>query len=166
MSEENAERLGLNRERCLDNYRKIAANPEIAQKLVALYDIEEEHDEQDIDHALYSGGFLSEEDRRWCEQVIESRPENLIAIADNTQHQGLRALLFRYRARNFPNTLTADEMTRWQRHRHARLTDASSNGSITLDTYLVKLEQLAHEYSDNPDKQAILRALYQYAENL
>jgi exodeoxyribonuclease-1 len=166
MSEDNAQRLGLDRERCLDNYRKIAANPEIAQKLVALYDIEEEHGEQDIDHALYSGGFLSEEDRRWCEQVIESRPENLIAIADNTQHQGLRALLFRYRARNFPNTLTADEMTRWQRHRHARLTDASSNGSITLDTYLVKLEQLAHEYSDNPDKQAILRALYQYAENL
>jgi exodeoxyribonuclease-1 len=166
MSEDNAERLGLDRERCLDNYRKIAANPEIAQKLVALYDIEDEHGEQDIDHALYSGGFLSEEDRRWCEQVIESRPENLIAIADNTQHQGLRALLFRYRARNFPNTLTADEMTRWQRHRHARLTDASSNGSITLDTYLVKLEQLAHEYSDNPDKQAILRALYQYAENL
>jgi exodeoxyribonuclease-1 len=166
MSEDNAERLGLDRDRCLDNYRKIAANPEIAQKLVALYDIEEEHGEQDIDHALYSGGFLSEEDRRWCEQVIESRPENLIAIADNTQHQGLRALLFRYRARNFPNTLTADEMTRWQRHRHARLTDASSNGSITLDTYLVKLEQLAHEYSDNPDKQAILRALYQYAENL
>jgi len=166
MSEDNAERLGLDRERCLDNYRKIAANPEIAQKLVALYDIEDEHGEQDIDHALYSGGFLSEEDRRWCEQVIESRPENLIAIADNTQHQGLRALLFRYRARNFPNTLTADEMTRWQRHRHARLTDASSNGSIILDTYLVKLEQLAHEYSDNPDKQAILRALYQYAENL
>lgn len=166
MSEDNAERLGLDRERCLDNYRKIAANPEIAQKLVALYDIEDEHGEQDIDHALYSGGFLSEEDRRWCEQVIESRPENLIAIADNTQHQGLRALLFRYRARNFPNTLTADEMTRWQRHRHARLTDASSNGSITLDTYLVKLEQLAHEYSDNPDKQAILRALYQYAKNL
>jgi exodeoxyribonuclease-1 len=166
MSEDNAVRLGLDRDRCLDNYRKIAANPEIAQKLVALYDIEDEHDEQDIDHALYSGGFLSEEDRRWCEQVIESRPENLIAIADNTQHQGLRALLFRYRARNFPNTLTADEMTRWQRHRHARLTDASSSGSITLDTYLVKLEQLAHEYSDNPDKQAILRALYQYAENL
>lgn len=166
MSEDNAQRLGLDRERCLDNYRKITANPEIAQKLVALYDIEEEHGEHDIDHALYSGGFLSEEDRRWCEQVIESRPENLIAIADNTQHQGLRALLFRYRARNFPNTLTADEMTRWQRHRHARLTDASSNGSITLDTYLVKLEQLAHEYSDNPDKQAILRALYQYAENL
>ncbi len=166
MSEENAQRLGLDRDRCLDNYKKIAASPEIAQKLVALYDIEEEHGEQDIDHALYSGGFLSEEDRRWCEQVIESRPENLIAIADNTQHQGLRALLFRYRARNFPNTLTADEMTRWQRHRHARLTDASSNGSITLDTYLVKLEQLAHEYSDNPDKQAILRALYQYAENL
>ena len=166
MSEDNAQRLGLDRERCLDNYRKIAANPEIAQKLVALYDIEEEHGEQDIDHALYSGGFLSEEDRRWCDQVIESRPENLIAIADNTQHPGLRALLFRYRARNFPNTLTADEMTRWQRHRHARLTDASSNGSITLDTYLVKLEQLAHEYTDNPDKQAILRALYQYAENL
>ncbi|WP_420935817.1 exodeoxyribonuclease I [Alteromonas sp. A081] len=166
MSEENAQRLGLDRDRCLDNFRKLAANPAIAEKLVALYNIEDEHSEQDIDYALYSGGFLSEEDKRWCEQVIASRPENLIAIAQNTQHPGLQTLLFRYRARNFPNTLTADEMTRWQRHRQARLTDASSNGSITLDNYLVKLEQLAHVHSDDPDKQAILRALYHYAENL
>lgn len=166
MSEENAIRLGLDREKCLTNYRKLASHPEIAEKLIALYSAEDEHNDHDIDHALYSGGFLSDADRRWCEQVVAASPENLPALADLTQHQGLRTLLFRYRARNYPNTLTADEMTRWQRHRQSRLTDTSSNGSITLDTYLVKLEQLAHEHSDNPDKQAILRALFQYAENL
>ena len=29
---------------------------------------------------------------------------------------------------------------------------------------MMRLESLAHEHSDNPEKQAILRALYQYAE--
>jgi len=78
----------------------------------------------------------------------------------------LKKLLFRYRARNYPNTLTADEMTKWQYHRQARLTDPDFHGSITLENYMMRLESLAHEHSDNPEKQAILRALYQYAENL
>ena len=58
------------------------------------------------------------------------------------------------------------QMTKWQRHRQARLTDAQSPASITLEPYMLRLEQLAQVHSDNPEKQAILRALYQYAENL
>ncbi|GFD89041.1 exodeoxyribonuclease I [Tenacibaculum sp. KUL152] len=166
MTEENAARLGLDRERCLDNYRKLAAHPELAEKLAHVFTIDERADEHDIDHALYSGGFLNDEDKRWCEQVVSSSPENLATLAEKTQHEGLKKLLFRYRARNYPNTLTADEVTRWQHHRQARLTDPNSHGSITIEQYMMRLEQLAHEHHDNPEKQAILRALFQYAENL
>jgi exodeoxyribonuclease-1 len=166
MTEENAARLGLDRERCLDNYRKLAAYPDLSSKLTQLYALDERDAELDIDHALYSGGFLNDEDKRWCEQVLSTSPEALATLANSTQNEGLKKQLFRYRARNFPNTLTADELTRWQYHRQARLTDASSQGSITLESYMMRLEQLAHEHSDNPEKQAILRALYQYAENL
>ena len=166
MTEENAARLGLNRERCLDNYRKLTSATGLAQKLTQLYQLDSHNDDVDVDHALYSGGFLNDEDKRWCEQVIQASPDKLASLADNTQHLGLKRQLFRYRARNFPNTLTADEMTRWQHHRQARLTDPDFHGSITLDSYMMKLEQLAHDHQDNPEKQAILRALYQYAENL
>jgi exodeoxyribonuclease-1 len=166
MTEDNASRLGLDREKCLDNYRRLAAYPDLAHKLTQVYASDEHNDELDIDHALYSGGFLNDEDKRWCEQVISTPPEALITLEDATQNKGLKKQLFRYRARNFPNTLTADELTRWQHHRQARLTDQSSHGSITLESYMMRLEHLAHEHNDNPEKQAILRALYQYAENL
>ena len=166
MTEDNAQRLGLDRERCLDNYKKLASTPDLVSKIVAIYEEERHSSELDIDHALYSGGFLSDEDRRWCENVINAKPEDLATFGDKTQHEGLKKLLFRYRARNYPNTLTADEMTKWQYHRQARLTDPDFHGSITLETYMMRLESLAHEHSDNPEKQAILRALYQYAENL
>lgn len=166
MTEDNAKRLNLNRDKCLDNYRKLAQMPDLANKLVQVYEQEQYDAELDIDYALYSGGFLNDEDKRWCERVISSSPENLVTLANETQHSRLKRQLFRYRARNFPNTLTADEMVQWQHHRQARLTDPAFNGSITIESYLIRLEQLAHEHADNPEKQAILRALYQYAENL
>ncbi|WP_394220642.1 exodeoxyribonuclease I [Alteromonas gracilis] len=166
MTEENAERLGLNRERCLANYKMLAAMPDLGAKLFEVYNEETLVSEQDIDYALYSGGFLNDEERRWCESVINTQPNDLAILAEKTQHEGLRKQLFRYRARNFPNTLTADEMTKWQYHRQARLTDPAFSGSITLDSFMMRLEALAHEHSENPEKQAILRALYQYAENL
>ncbi len=158
--------LGLDRERCLDNYKTLANTKDLAAKLVDVYDEERDSTEHDVDHALYSGGFLNDEDRRWCERVIDAAPDDLATLSDETQHEGLRKQLFRYRARNYPNTLTADEMTKWQYHRQARLTDSAFGGSITLENYMMRLEALAHEHSDNPDKQAILRALYQYAKNL
>lgn len=166
MTEDNAHRLGLDRETCLENYRTLAQQGDLGLKLSKVYENDGDDKEHDIDHALYSGGFLSNEDRQWCNNVLESSPEALGALADATQHVGLRSLLFRYRARNFPSTLTYDETLKWQRHRQERLTDSTSPASITLEHYMSTLERLAHEHVDNAEKQAILRALYQYAENL
>ena len=37
MTEDNAARLGLDRERCLDNYKVLASMPELATKIVDVY---------------------------------------------------------------------------------------------------------------------------------
>lgn len=166
MTEENALRLGLDRDTCLEHYRILSQQSNLALKLSNLYEATEFDEELDIDYALYSGGFLNKEERLWCDRVITTDADNLAALSDDIQHPGLKSLLFRYRARNYPQTLTHEEMMRWQRHRQARLCDPTSPASLTLEPFMLKLEQLAHEHSDNPEKQAILRALYQYAENL
>ena len=44
-------------------------------------------------------------------------------------------LLFRYRARWFPDTLTEDERDRWRRFRTRRLTREDGLASITLPHY-------------------------------
>ncbi len=165
MTEENAERLGLNREQCLENYKRLAAS-DITQKLSDVYNTPHDDADNDADHSLYSGGFLSDEERRWCEQVHASAPEALDRLASQTQNQTLKTLLFRYRARNYPYTLNADEMHRWQAHRQYRLTDKDSPATVTLELFMMELETLAHEHQNDPNRQAILRALYQYAQNL
>ena len=109
---------------------------------------------------------MSDEERRWCEQVHASAPEALDRLASQTQNQTLKTLLFRYRARNYPYTLNADEMHRWQAHRQYRLTDKDSPATVTLELFMMELETLAHEHQNDPNRQAILRALYQYAQNL
>ncbi|WP_414830645.1 exodeoxyribonuclease I [Alteromonas sp. H39] len=166
MTEENAARLGLDREQCLENFRLLSQRQEILDKVVAVFDEPHADSQDDADHALYSGGFLNDEDRRWCETVREAEPYQLAVMADKTHNPRLRTLLFRYRARNFPQTLSHDEMQRWQHHRQYRLTDPDSPASLTIEAFLFSLETLAQENVDDPNKQAILRALYQYAENL
>ena len=85
--------------------------PELATKIVDVYDDDIQSGELDIDHALYSGGFLNDEDRRWCERVIEAQPDDLATLSEKHSTKGSESSYFEYRARNYPNTLTADEMT-------------------------------------------------------
>ena len=166
MTQDNAERLGLDRDQCLANYQALCNVPDLARKLVEIYNEQRDDVEEDIDHALYSGGFMSDEERRWCNQVLSTAPESLSGLADKTQNAKLRSQLFRYRARNYPQTLTYEEAQKWQRHRQERLSDPSSPTSITLEPYLVQLETLLDEYRDDAVKTSILKDLFDYAKNL
>ena len=166
MTQDNAERLGLDRDQCLANYQALCNVPDLARKLVEIYNEQRDDVEEDIDHALYSGGFMSDEERRWCNQVLSTAPESLSGLADKTQNAKLRSQLFRYRARNYPQTLTYEEAQKWQRHRQERLSDPSSPTSITLEPYLVQLEALLDEYRDDAVKTRILKDLFDYAKNL
>ncbi|MDO8332361.1 MAG: exodeoxyribonuclease I, partial [Pseudomonas sp.] len=53
----------------------------------------------------------------------------------------LPELLFRYRARNFPHTLTLDEAERWQLFCKQRLTDPQFGAPNTLDAFEQALTQ-------------------------
>ena len=81
----------------LNNYKQLAANPDIVSKVVAVYNEQREEQDTDPDHALYSGGFRTDEERRWCDAVRMANPEMLDEFGDKTQNPLLRTLLFRYR---------------------------------------------------------------------
>lgn len=96
----------------------------------------------DPDRDLY-GGFLSDADRRRCEQVRAASPEELAALDPGFDDGKLDELLFRYRARNWPETLAGDERRRWEAYRRVRLTEPGGGGSIVLDEYRRELSRLA-----------------------
>jgi exodeoxyribonuclease-1 len=166
MSEDNAQRLGLNREACLQHYKQLIENRDCLQNVIAIYNEPHDTNELDADYALYSGGFLNQEERNWCEQVHHTHAESLSSLAEATHNPVLKTLLFRFRARNYPQTLTASEAQRWQAHRQAKFMDPDSVASITLESYMLELEKLAIQYENDINKQRILKALYDYAKNL
>ncbi|MBL1292281.1 MAG: hypothetical protein COB61_000240, partial [Thiotrichales bacterium] len=78
----------------------------------------------------------------------------------------LPELLFRYRARNWPETLSVEEAQRWENFRRHRLQDVDGGGSITLTEYYERIALLRNEREGNGDAQRILDAMDEWGEGL
>jgi exodeoxyribonuclease-1 len=76
----------------------------------------------------------------------------------------LEELLFRFRARNFPATLSEEEHSRWQLHRQARL-HGGADGAPGLEAWMARLDALGEAAAEQDDERAmqILGALSDWA---
>jgi exodeoxyribonuclease-1 len=120
----------------------------------------------DVDEDLY-GGFVGNEDRRKLERLRRLAGEQLAGQRVAFEDGRLEELLFRYRARNFPDTLSAEEHARWVDHCAARLHEGAG-GATTLAEFFDRIDQLNDEAEQRGDERAaeILGALYDYAEGI
>ena len=114
----------------------------------------------DVDEDLY-GGFIGNADRRRLNQLLALSPAELAHERTGFDDPRLKTLLFRYRARNFPGTLTLDEAARWEAHRAARLLDGEG-GARNVDALFAAIDTLAETADERGE--AVLGALYDYAE--
>jgi exodeoxyribonuclease-1 len=166
LSTENAQRLGIDRELCLQNLQKIKVNLHSLEKLQEVYAQTQQHHSLDPEHALYSGGFFSTTDKELMNQIVSSDTQGLTELSLPFEDERFNTLLFRYRARNVPQSLSEPEVERWQRYRHFKFFDDASPASIKMPEFLIQLEQLSIEYARTPEKLAIIKALYNYAQSL
>jgi exodeoxyribonuclease-1 len=116
----------------------------------------------DVDEDLY-GGFVSNSDRRRLNDLRGMTPEQLSSAHPAFEDARLPELLFRYRARNFPDGLTDDEAARWEAHRAARLFDGAG-GARKVEQLFDEIDQLSESADERGE--AILGALYDYAESI
>ena len=116
----------------------------------------------DVDADLY-GGFVGNNDRRRLNQLINLKPEKLAEARTGFEDERLEELVFRYKARNFPDILNDDEQERWYEHCSARL-QKGEGGARSLEAYFAQLNEL----SKTADAKgiAVLAALAEYAESL
>ena len=115
-----------------------------------------------IRDSLY-GGFVSTGDRRTLAELRALSPENLSTRCVSFQDGRLEELLFRYRARNFPASLSAEDDARWLAHRIANL-HHGTNGHRSLSAFFEQIDALSESADERGE--AILAALYDYAEQI
>ena len=113
----------------------------------------------DVDEDLY-GGFIGNGDRRTLQQLHGQGGAQLAARRPAFDDARLDELFFRYRARNFPETLDVAERERWAEHCRHRLLDGA-DGALTLDAFLEQLDALGEEADERV--QGILGELVDYA---
>ena len=116
----------------------------------------------DVDEDLY-GGFVGNDDRRKLERLRRLSGEQLAGQRVAFDDARLEEILFRYRARNFSDTLSEQENERWVDHCSARLHEGAGGG-LTLAAFFERIDQLNEEADERG--QEILGALYDYAEQI
>ncbi len=117
----------------------------------------------DVDQDLY-GGFVGNEDRRRLNRLRALPGEELAHERLGFEDARLAELVWRYRARNFPHTLSPEEQERWEAHRVAMLVEGEGGG-LTFDALFERLDTLGAE-ADDERTEAILGAVYDYAESI
>ncbi len=157
---EDADRLGINRQHCLDNLKQLRDNPQVREKVVEIFAEAEPFVASDnVDAQLYNG-FFSDADRAAMKIVLETEPRNLPALDITFADPRIEKLLFNFRARNFPGTLDENEQQRWLEHRRQIFTPEF------LQAYAQQLEMLYGQYEGNNEKLSLLKALYQYVQEI
>ncbi|MBL4682833.1 MAG: exodeoxyribonuclease I [Pseudomonadales bacterium] len=154
------ERLQINLDQCFDRMRQIQTASGITEKIHEAFLMSEFKAHHDPDLMLYQGGFFSDSDRSLMNEIQRSTPENLSAFGAQFQDPRLPEMLFRYRARNFPDVLTDKEKKQWQAFREnkfkasfgpmesvseiEKLRNEGKGASCldTLETYLLDLMSL------------------------
>jgi exodeoxyribonuclease I len=159
---DNAKRFNLDKEQCLANQQKLLENKSALQsKMRELFNANYDNSiiNTDVDAQIYAG-FLNGQDLSCCEK-IRSTPFHLLDTLSLTFNDPrLAKLFFRYKARNYPQTLTEQELRIWQDHCRDKL------NATHIQDYLQNLEQLAEINEQQPEKLALLKQLYQYCHYL
>ena len=75
-------------------------------------------------------------------------------------------MLFRYRARNWPQTLNSDEADRWNEFCRARLTTVTDATALTFADYFAQIARLRASPAMRPDQLALLDRLDAWGREL
>jgi len=156
----DCQRIGLDPQRCFENAEKLTrVLPEIRNKVMEVFKPYPPGEAADPDHMIYSGDFFSFQDRRLMDKVHATAPAMLGRQSWPFRDARLAEMLFRYRARNFPATLTQEENQRWQKDRLARLERPADERQLDPEGFRREISTARQTYAGDSQAQIILDQL-------
>ena len=142
-----------------------AVAPAIAEKVRRVFARERPSEPVDVDAALYDG-FIDDADKRLLAQVRGTPPHLLAKAQYAFRDARLPELLFRYRARNWPDSLLPTERPRWDAYRRERLDVDSGLSELTLAQFNDEIAQLRIAHADDSDKLVLLDRLQAWGQDI
>lgn len=171
LSPDRAARCGVDFHVVMENYQKfLRVAPVVRQTLSVLLEEKLPTAASDVDLDLYGGNFPSASDKALFRRIRQASPQ---ALAQMTAEESLHfddprfnEMLLRYRARNWPETLSGEEEQTWQNFCRSRVLDGRPPfRSVTQ--YFEEVDRMG-EISDveNDALQDVLGDLYEWGEKV
>ncbi len=163
-----AEHIAIDLEACHRHWQKLSAHclhTDFAKRVALAYTERIFEATIDVDQALYDR-FMDNADAPLLAQIRRAAPAALAEMRFDFNDTRLPELLFRYRARNWPETLSSDEMQQWQQQCRERLTQAIGGDSLTYAAYLEQIAELRIKHADDAKAVSILDALTDWGKSL
>lgn len=162
LSEENAEKFSVDLAACKVNWERLNSNIKALQKIAEVFRDDYTDGETDPDFMIYSGGFFGENDKALMKTIRATKPSDLGRLDMPFRDKRLKELLFRFRARNYPETLSKEEERRWDEFRLTRVLDEQAR----QDFQSAMLEAKDRIGDDDKPAQAVLADLRNWVDEI
>ncbi len=166
----SAGRLDIDREQHFQNLEMLRSSPglqqAIKQKLNKVFSHNPFSEETDPDKNLYSGGFFSPADKQCMDNLRRLTATELATAEFNFKDDRIPEMLFRYRARNYPQSLSDSERSRWDEYRRDKFKKKEDNKSLSLESFkqILGRHMLDNKLSDK--KKKVLYELQEWGEQI
>ena len=150
----DCKRIGLDPKRCFKHAEKLMqVLPQIRNKVMDVFKPYPPGEDTDPDQMIYSGGFFPGTDRQLMDKIRRIAPTEISQLDWAFKDSRLKEMLFRFRARNYPDTLSLQEAQLWQTQRLERLNRPVDDRQLNPETF--RLEILNARQSHARDKHAL-----------
>ena len=160
------DRLGIDQHAVLARVARIRmVGPAIAEKVRRVFARERPAEKVDVDAALYDG-FIGDSDKRLVAQVRGTPPHLLAKAQYAFRDARLPELLFRYRARNWPDSLLPAEKKRWNEYRRQRLLADNGLSEASFEQFNAEMAELRESHAGDGGKLALLDQLQAWGDDI
>jgi len=150
---------GINLKNIETHAKQLRGLPDLSRKLQQVHGDQQFPPITDPDQNLYGGGFFSDRDRALMEDIHDMSINDLAKTRMKFEDPRLSEMLFRYRARNWPHSLSQEERVRWNTFRHNRVTNPDADCGITLSEYRKQLAKKVMQPDVKERERKIISAL-------
>ena len=166
LDDKAAERIGIDKARCRENYRKIIKTTSLTQKIRSVFDTPPPAVSDDVDFQLYSGGFFSDRDIELFSTIRESSPEHLIHGEYVFEDPRAQEMLKRFIGRNYPHFANPDFLNRWKSFCASRILFPPTEEARSINDFTSTLLKMRKAEDVTARELSILKKLDEYGEFL
>ena len=165
LRQEDVDRLALDLTLCNEHLARLKSEPKLEAKVQSIIEIDERSPlGEDPDLMLYSG-FLRDKDRVALDRFRRLSPDLMALSQPIFGDARLPEMVFRYRARNYPESLSSVEQERWREFCANRLSGKGLGRGLTLAEFYSRLAGL-EQSSLSTTQRRVLSDLKDYARSL